>query len=232
VARTDGTGEQQITDDAAKDWSPLWSPDGTRIAFYTNETGDYEIWLAEPDGTDRVRLTDTPGKAPQRPLWSPAGDRLVTYLSGDSLDAFFVEVGEPPRVQSIDEVEHLPPVEAGNGQFQAFDWHPDGSLLVGTVDPGNGGGQTAIWLYDIEGRSYRYLADGLSPVFMADGARVLFASPDRRDLFAIDIAGGERRPVLGVPPNENIALAPDNRRMYLVRVDQESDIWLAELRQQ
>ena len=83
-------------------------------------------------------------------------------------------------------------------------------------------------LYDVENRSYERVAEGLSPTFVRDGRRVLYASPDRRELFAIDITSGEQQPVLQVPPNENIALSPDNRRVYLVHVEQESDIWLIE----
>ena len=50
VAGTDGANEQQVTDDLSKDWAPRWSPDGQKIAFYTNFGGDYEIWVMNRDG--------------------------------------------------------------------------------------------------------------------------------------------------------------------------------------
>ena len=62
VAGTDGANEQQVTDDLSKDWAPRWSPDGQKIAFYTNFGGDYEIWVMNRDGSARTRLTDTTGR--------------------------------------------------------------------------------------------------------------------------------------------------------------------------
>jgi len=51
VIRKDGSGLRQLTDDVYKDRAPRWSPDGKRIAFYSNRGGKYEIWTIEADGS-------------------------------------------------------------------------------------------------------------------------------------------------------------------------------------
>jgi Tol biopolymer transport system component len=39
--------------------SPAWSPDGQYIAFLTNRTGQWEIWIMEADGGNQRPLFDT-----------------------------------------------------------------------------------------------------------------------------------------------------------------------------
>jgi len=48
--RPDGTELRQLTDTAADEITPNWSPDGTRLAYASNEAGDYDIYVARCDG--------------------------------------------------------------------------------------------------------------------------------------------------------------------------------------
>jgi serine/threonine protein kinase len=61
------------------DYSPNFSPDGRRVAFASTRSGDAEIWLADPDGSNAVQLTFM-GAATNSPNWSPDG-RLITFHS-------------------------------------------------------------------------------------------------------------------------------------------------------
>ena len=45
-----------LSDNAANDEYPAWSPDGEQIAFSSGRTGDYEIFVMDPNGdTERWR---------------------------------------------------------------------------------------------------------------------------------------------------------------------------------
>ena len=73
---TNGDDIVQLTDTVASDDQPVWSPDGTLVAFQTQ--GDYgtQIFLIKPDGTDLTQLTYSSGNN-WSPAWSPDGTLLA-----------------------------------------------------------------------------------------------------------------------------------------------------------
>ena len=60
---------------------PVWSPDGTLIAFNApaDPAHDQNIWTIHPDGTKPLQLThnDEDGQATFHPSWSPDGSRIL-----------------------------------------------------------------------------------------------------------------------------------------------------------
>ena len=72
----DGTNPVRLTVNQFGDNHPAWSPDGQRIAFYSNRDGDLEIYVMNADGSDQVRLTNNPGED-SFPAWSPNGRQIV-----------------------------------------------------------------------------------------------------------------------------------------------------------
>ena len=61
VADADGTDSRNLTNSpAATEYEMNWSPDGRRLAFYSDRTGRYEIYVVDVDGGNLVQLTETP----------------------------------------------------------------------------------------------------------------------------------------------------------------------------
>ncbi len=76
VMNADGSNVVRLTTNWALDRFPIFSPDGSKIAFTSNRDGNTEIYVMSADGTDQVRITNRPGGDSQ-PNWSPDGTRIA-----------------------------------------------------------------------------------------------------------------------------------------------------------
>jgi Tol biopolymer transport system component len=110
----DGTGRRQLTNDAAKDRGPRWSPDGQRITFYSDRNGRYDIWSIHPDGGSLERLTDRIW-----PVWLNDNEHVL-FRRQDKL--FLVDRSK--RVREL--------LSAAPDQFGLFALSPDNRRLAFT----------------------------------------------------------------------------------------------------
>ena len=79
-----GQGRKKVTDDSVSKWSPLFSPDGRRIAYDAGpEGGLSHIYVVGADGRNRVRLTQNE-EDHWGPAWSPDG-RIIAYYVLDGI---------------------------------------------------------------------------------------------------------------------------------------------------
>jgi len=58
-------------------YDPAWAPDGSRIAFVSQEPGNDEIYVVPRDGTNPIRLTFNTWEWDKHPSWSPDGRQIV-----------------------------------------------------------------------------------------------------------------------------------------------------------
>lgn len=66
----------RITDYFNDARQPVWSPDGSRLAYFSYRDGGYDLWTIKPDGGDMKKLTD--GAYDDRePAWSPDGKTMA-----------------------------------------------------------------------------------------------------------------------------------------------------------
>ena len=75
----DGSDEQRLTDNAARDALPRWSPDGEKIVFQSDRDGSWDIYVMNADGSDQERLTFSDA-GDEHGAWSPDGTKIV-YIS-------------------------------------------------------------------------------------------------------------------------------------------------------
>jgi len=100
--------------------APAWSPDGTRIAFSSDRTGDHEIYVVSAEGGEPARLTDDPAND-TRPAWSPDGDQIAfsSDRTGNSDLWLMSSEGRYPTPITFD--------PAGEGRPS---WAPDGHNIA------------------------------------------------------------------------------------------------------
>ena len=74
----DGSHRRDLSNDPAyADTDPVWSPDGSLIAWARSAPGeDYDIWVMHADGTHQTRLTTDVG-FDGYPSWSPDGTKIA-----------------------------------------------------------------------------------------------------------------------------------------------------------
>lgn len=145
-----------------------WSPDGRRIAFVSDRTGEEEIWLIDQDGSGTPEQVTTGGRAMRyAPSWAPDGKRLafadkdgklwVLTLAGRKL----AEVADERR-----------------GGLGDFAWSPDGSWLAYTLTDADF--MRSIWIWSAaDGRTQRVTSeifDESSPAWDPDGQYLFFLS--------------------------------------------------------
>ncbi|MBI2853341.1 MAG: PD40 domain-containing protein [Chloroflexi bacterium] len=81
-----GTGQTRVTNNAANDSLPTWSPDGSQIAFVSDRQDHtdniYVMTLASDENASLVRLT-TDGPSNTFPAWSPDGSKILFQSNRD-----------------------------------------------------------------------------------------------------------------------------------------------------
>jgi Tol biopolymer transport system component len=75
----------QITSDRTLDIQPVWSPDGTRIAYGKGTNGNFEIVVTDSNGLNAINITRDFLTTHNQPAWSPDGSRIA-YISNQTAD--------------------------------------------------------------------------------------------------------------------------------------------------
>jgi serine/threonine protein kinase len=106
---------------------PQLSPDGSKVAFWSDRSGENEIWSSDLDGSNAIRLTSMPSGGTGYPHWSQDA-RFITYHS---------------NAEGQGEVYVIP---AGGGKARNLTTHPASDSFPSFSKDGN-------WIYFTSGRS-------------------------------------------------------------------------------
>ena len=227
TSRSDGTRTRRLTNDRYLDRYPRWSPDGSKISFFSNRSGSYQLWTINPHGRGIHQLTEDPSE-PVHTVWSPDGLRIA-YT--DFLTGSFIMRAETAWEDQSAVV--LPQLTDGEEIFVAFSWSPDGNWLAGFgYDETRTPDETGIYAYSFESEHYEKLTEsGSYPRWLADSRTLVYA--DRGTIYVVDRASKEIQEVLSSGSDSMSFLpapSPDNRTLYYIsRPRPEADVWLISL---
>ena len=158
----------------AADRAPMWSPDGSELAWFSDAGEGYELLIAGQDGLGEPRrLAIGESKMAWEPTWSPDGSRIA--FVDDDLRIQVVEV-QSGRITTAD-VGHANLDRGAMG----LTWSPDSKWLAYTQTFPNMFHRIVVWSLD-EGETYTLtdaMADARSPSWDRDGRHLYFlASTD------------------------------------------------------
>ena len=85
LASESSAGQVQLTHEAHASRAPVWNPAGTQIAFESDKSGNWDIYLYELS-TGEVSLLIESSGMDRYPAWSPDGDKIV-FVSDRAGDA-------------------------------------------------------------------------------------------------------------------------------------------------
>ena len=154
--------------------SPVWSPDGKQIAYFSDESGEYELVVAPQDGKGERRHYK-PGGAGyyERPVWAP-DSRKLSFVD-NSFSVYFVDLASGVTRKIASEYMYSPIKTLTTA------WSPDSRWLAYTLNSPSYVQTVHVYSLD-QGKSYP-ITDGLSevsePVFDKNGKYMyFFASTD------------------------------------------------------
>jgi tricorn protease len=159
----------------ANDRAPAWSPGGSRIAWFSDESGDYALYLADSNGSAKPRrIAVDGGSGFYRDLkWSPDGKRVSFLDNAYSLYVLELESGRTTRIATNDYFGHT--------SFISHNWSPDSQWLAYTQN--SNGLIQIVHVYSIPQRKSFRITDGLTevsePVFDRNGRYLYVIASDQ-----------------------------------------------------
>jgi Tol biopolymer transport system component/DNA-binding winged helix-turn-helix (wHTH) protein len=204
-------GTRKLADSTRHESRPQFSPDGKRVAFASDRSGLINIWVANHDGSNPVRLTPSQ-KYSGSPAWSPDG-RWIAYDSQDDdgdWNVFVIELsGGQPRLLVNHASNDSVPSWSRNGKFIYFTSNRNGGRHEIFRMPASGGRPEQVT--DAGGFVAFEAIDGQTLYYTKISG--LRAAP----LFARSTAGGPERQVLDSVYNRSFAVADD--AIYYIEPD-------------
>jgi tricorn protease len=180
VPQEDGETRNLTNTSGARSRGGVWSPDGKTIAYFSDDSGEYEIYLVDPKGkTEAIRLTEHQNGYRHTLRWSP--DSRKIGFTDQTLRLYYVDIATQ-KIIEIDKSEYEN-VDVALNLKPVFDytWSPDSRYIAYTKMDENL--LYKMYIYSLEeGKSYPVsgaLFNDFNPTFSSDGRHLLFISNRR-----------------------------------------------------
>jgi len=207
-----GTDRRQLTNVCGYDQHPAWSPDGARIAFWSDRDAGEGLYVMNADGSQQTRILSTSSiqRQIESPHWSSDGTRIafVGYNLGASneADIFVVNAdgSNPVNITNTPAIHEVAPAWSRDDNKIAFVrlTSPDDSDIY-TMNA-DGSNQTQLTNLSVTGLGLILGFGQLKLAWSPDGTRLAFMDVGNNlDIFAVNADGSNRENLTNTPDNDS-----------------------------
>jgi len=196
--------EDRLTSNTGEAYWPRFSPDGRKVVYQSNQTGNWELWILDVKTKEEIPLTHHPG-ADIAPEWSPDG-RFVSFLSDRSgpfqIWLLDIQSGKASRLLPQPVLAPASINYGHGGQIPAHRWSPDGNNIGFLTRDEQ---KTALWSVDRNGKNPKRLISGvLAFDWYRDSNHLLYTrvaadASDLREVVLLDLISGHHEVILRGP---------------------------------
>jgi len=191
LTRTSGVAERQCA----------WSPDGRWIAYFSDATGEYELYLMQSDGKGETKqLTEGSETFYADPVWSPDSERILFMDRSGNLYLHTIESGETEIIDTDPWGGMSRPSWSHDNQWITYSRGTEESrtpvVFIHNIETGERTQVTSgmfpdssptfdrkgDWLYFASSRSFQPTYSDLDTTWVYNQSQVLLAVPLRKDV--------------------------------------------------
>lgn len=152
----------------AHDRDAEWSPDGKYIAYISDKSGEYEIYIQKPDLTEEaIQLTDNDPSYKFEIAWSPDSKKIL--WSDKKMNLYYVDIAS----KAVTKVAH-----SVKWEIRDYSWSPDSRWIA--FSDNDGKGMNKIFVYNLDNKEVKPVTmgwyDANNPVFSDNGKYLFFTS--------------------------------------------------------
>jgi len=178
----------------SREMYPAPSPDGKWIAFFSDKSGDYELYVQKAEGGESTALTNGLGRTVYHLLWSPDGKKILFGNKDFSIFVIDVAAKKLTKVDSSNQMKN----DEFYWEISDYAWAPDSRWIAYSLVQYNRNSQ--IFLYDTMAAKRHAVTDdfydNLYPAFDAAGRYLYFVSSRN---FDVQMDFYEDNHVIGTP---------------------------------